>query len=116
MASRRRSWSVAPTLRTGGYVVDFWGLGYDIAERMGLLPEIDRVGYHVRELRMVNDRGRARGRVRHKRLRRVDRRTLRHHRAERSLEIDFQQDRGLRRDDLWRRRSSAFMKKPRACA
>ena len=26
----------APTLRTGGYVIDFWGLGYDIAERMGL--------------------------------------------------------------------------------
>ena len=26
----------APALRTGGYVIDFWGLGYDIAERMGL--------------------------------------------------------------------------------
>ena len=24
-----------PALRTGGYVIDFWGLGYDIAERMG---------------------------------------------------------------------------------
>ena len=23
----------APALRTGGYVIDFWGLGYDIAER-----------------------------------------------------------------------------------
>jgi glycine/D-amino acid oxidase-like deaminating enzyme len=22
-----------PALRTGGYVIDFWGLGYDIAER-----------------------------------------------------------------------------------
>ena len=48
---------VAPALRTGGYVIDFWGLGYDIAERMGLLNEINRVGYHVRELRIVNDRG-----------------------------------------------------------
>ena len=25
----------APELRRGGYVIDFWGLGYDIAERMG---------------------------------------------------------------------------------
>ena len=25
----------APSLRRGGYVVDFWGIGYDIAERMG---------------------------------------------------------------------------------
>jgi 2-polyprenyl-6-methoxyphenol hydroxylase-like FAD-dependent oxidoreductase len=47
----------APALRTGGYVVDFWGLGYDIAERMGLLPEIHRIGYHIRELRVVDDRG-----------------------------------------------------------
>lgn len=48
----------APALRRGGYVIDFWGLGYDIAERMGLLPAIDRAGYHVRELRIVDDSGR----------------------------------------------------------
>jgi len=47
----------APELRTGGYVIDFWGLGYDIAERMGLMAEIDRAGYHVRELRIVGDHG-----------------------------------------------------------
>jgi 2-polyprenyl-6-methoxyphenol hydroxylase-like FAD-dependent oxidoreductase len=47
----------APALRTGGYVIDFWGLGYDIAERMGLLREINRIGYHIRELRIVDDRG-----------------------------------------------------------
>jgi 2-polyprenyl-6-methoxyphenol hydroxylase-like FAD-dependent oxidoreductase len=44
-------------MRTGGYVIDFWGLGYDIADRMGLAPEIDDIGYHMRELRMVGDRG-----------------------------------------------------------
>ncbi|WP_246673867.1 FAD-dependent monooxygenase [Mesorhizobium sp. B2-7-3] len=47
----------APTLRTGGYVIDFWGLGYSIAERMGLGADIERVGYHVREVRIVNDHG-----------------------------------------------------------
>lgn len=44
-------------LRTGGYVIDFWGLGYDIAERMALATAIDSAGYHVTELRVVNDRG-----------------------------------------------------------
>jgi 2-polyprenyl-6-methoxyphenol hydroxylase-like FAD-dependent oxidoreductase len=48
----------ATALRTGGYVIDFWGLGYDIAERMGLAGEINRTGYHVREMRIVDDRGR----------------------------------------------------------
>lgn len=48
----------SPRLRTGGYVIDFWGLGYDIAERMGLTEDIHRVGYHVRELRVVDGHGR----------------------------------------------------------
>jgi 2-polyprenyl-6-methoxyphenol hydroxylase-like FAD-dependent oxidoreductase len=48
----------APGPRRGGYVVDFWGTGYDIAERMGLLPQLERQAYHVREVRMVNRAGR----------------------------------------------------------
>jgi 2-polyprenyl-6-methoxyphenol hydroxylase-like FAD-dependent oxidoreductase len=47
----------APTIRTGGYVVDFWGLGYDIAEKMGLTPQILRRGYQMQELRVVNRDG-----------------------------------------------------------
>ncbi|MDE2379283.1 FAD-binding domain [Bradyrhizobium sp.] len=46
-----------PTLRSGGYVIDFWGLGYDLAERMGLIEEINRIGYHVREVRIVDEAG-----------------------------------------------------------
>lgn len=48
----------APALRMGGYVIDFWGLGYDIAERMGLLPKIRERGYQFSEVRFVNERGR----------------------------------------------------------
>jgi 2-polyprenyl-6-methoxyphenol hydroxylase-like FAD-dependent oxidoreductase len=47
----------APALRSEGYAIDFWGLGYDIAERMGLVDELNRIGYHVREMRIVNERG-----------------------------------------------------------
>jgi len=47
----------APTLRSSGFVIDFWGLGYEIAERMGLATEIGRIGYHMRELRIVDSRG-----------------------------------------------------------
>jgi len=35
----------APALRTGGYIIDFWGAGCDIAERMELLPDLRRQGY-----------------------------------------------------------------------
>jgi len=47
----------APHLRTRGYVIDFWGTGYDVAERMGLVPALERAGYKVKELRLVNSEG-----------------------------------------------------------
>jgi 2-polyprenyl-6-methoxyphenol hydroxylase-like FAD-dependent oxidoreductase len=47
----------APSLRTSGYAIDFWGLGYDIAEKMGLTPEIIHEGYHMQEVRIVDKRG-----------------------------------------------------------
>jgi 2-polyprenyl-6-methoxyphenol hydroxylase-like FAD-dependent oxidoreductase len=56
---------ITPTLvekasrpRTGGYVIDFWGLGYEVASKMGLLPLLDREGYDVQELRLVDGDGR----------------------------------------------------------
>ncbi len=54
----------APRLRTGGYVVDFWGVGYDIAEKMGLLPRLHELGYAMEELRMVDDEGEPKARMR----------------------------------------------------
>jgi 2-polyprenyl-6-methoxyphenol hydroxylase-like FAD-dependent oxidoreductase len=48
----------APALRCGGYIIDFWGAGYDIAEKMGLLPRILPLGYQIREVRFVDRRGR----------------------------------------------------------
>ena len=47
----------APRLRSGGYVIDFWGLGYDIAEKMGLIPRLRELGYQVEEVRLVDGDG-----------------------------------------------------------
>ncbi|HEY4185558.1 MAG TPA: FAD-binding domain [Polyangia bacterium] len=47
----------APRPRTGGYIIDFWGAGMDVVERMGLLSEIMAKGYKVREVRLVGSRG-----------------------------------------------------------
>jgi len=43
----------ASRLRTEGYVIDFWGRGFDVAEKMEILPAIKREGYDVKELRLV---------------------------------------------------------------
>ena len=48
----------APELRRGGYVVDFWGAGFEVAERMGIVPELRRRGYEFIEARAVDRDGR----------------------------------------------------------
>lgn len=47
----------APAFRSGGYLIDFWGAAFDIADRMGITPRILDAGYFVKEIRLVNDRG-----------------------------------------------------------
>lgn len=51
----------APELRTGGYIVNLWGVGYDAVEKMGLLPRLLELQYETDELRMVDRHGRTRG-------------------------------------------------------
>lgn len=51
----------APALREEGYIIDFWGKGYDLVERMGLLPRVLEAGYQVREVRLVDRQGRRAG-------------------------------------------------------
>jgi 2-polyprenyl-6-methoxyphenol hydroxylase-like FAD-dependent oxidoreductase len=48
----------SPRLRTSGYVIDFWGKGYDIGERMGIIPDLKLEGYDLEELRLVDAHGR----------------------------------------------------------
>jgi 2-polyprenyl-6-methoxyphenol hydroxylase-like FAD-dependent oxidoreductase len=48
----------APRIRSGGYVIDLWGIGYDVLEKMGLIEEIRRLGYQVHEIRFVDRDGR----------------------------------------------------------
>jgi 2-polyprenyl-6-methoxyphenol hydroxylase-like FAD-dependent oxidoreductase len=47
----------APALRTGGYMIDFWGVGYTVAERMGILPELHEKGYKIERLQIVGKTG-----------------------------------------------------------
>jgi len=48
----------APKPRDGGYVIDFWGLGYEVAERMGLLDDLRPHDLKVRDFRILDGKGR----------------------------------------------------------
>lgn len=47
----------APAFRDGGYMIDVWGVGYDLVERMGLLNEALKVGYFIQEVCFVDENG-----------------------------------------------------------
>jgi 2-polyprenyl-6-methoxyphenol hydroxylase-like FAD-dependent oxidoreductase len=47
-----------PALRIEGYMMDFWGTGWDVAERIGILDDIRAVHYPIDHLQYVNQDGR----------------------------------------------------------
>ncbi|WP_210505532.1 FAD-dependent oxidoreductase [Naasia sp. SYSU D00057] len=58
----------APGPRESGYMIDFFGPGYDAAEAMGVLPRIRELGYRVEEVAYCDDAGRARARLSYERF------------------------------------------------
>lgn len=50
----------APHFRDGGYMIDFWAVGFDVAERMGLIPALREAGYSINRVAFVTRQGRPR--------------------------------------------------------
>jgi 2-polyprenyl-6-methoxyphenol hydroxylase-like FAD-dependent oxidoreductase len=50
----------AAHFRKGGYMIDFWGIGFDVAERMNLIPRLRDIGYLIDRVKFVNHCGRLR--------------------------------------------------------
>lgn len=48
----------AHELRRGGYLIDFWGAGFEVAEKMGIVPALMSKGHRLEEVRQVDARGR----------------------------------------------------------
>jgi 2-polyprenyl-6-methoxyphenol hydroxylase-like FAD-dependent oxidoreductase len=58
-------------LPTEGYMMDFFGTGWDVAERMGLIGELRAIRYPIDRLEFINAQGRANFTVPIERLRRA---------------------------------------------
>ncbi|HWB27590.1 MAG TPA: FAD-dependent monooxygenase [Chitinophagaceae bacterium] len=58
----------APKLREGGYAIDFWGAGFDVAERMGILSDLGSVDLKLSELTFVDENNKRIGRMNYKKI------------------------------------------------
>ncbi|OBF45944.1 hypothetical protein A5719_00125 [Mycolicibacterium peregrinum] len=54
----------APAFRTGGYMIDFWGIGYRVTRKMGIESAIRDAGYDVESVRSLGFDGRTRAELR----------------------------------------------------
>ncbi|WP_149182220.1 FAD-dependent monooxygenase [Streptomyces sp. TRM49041] len=59
---RHHGWDVlvvdhAPGPRPQGYMMDFFGPGYEALTAMGLLPRLKELGYRTKEFRYIDERG-----------------------------------------------------------
>ena len=59
----------APHLRDEGYMIDFFGAGYNAAEAAGLIPDLEAIHYPIDALTFVNGAGRERFSLRYHTLR-----------------------------------------------
>lgn len=61
----------SPGPRDHGYMIDFWGLGYDAAQVMGVLPRLQELSYRVDEACFVDESGHRRAGLKYARFNRV---------------------------------------------
>jgi len=48
----------ATRLRDEGYMMDFVGAGYDVCEKLGLLPQLERIHYQIKRMAFLDQSGR----------------------------------------------------------
>ena len=64
----RDGWEVliierAPGLHDEGYMIDFMGSGWDVAERMDLIPKLREIAYDIPAVQWIDQRGRTSARI-----------------------------------------------------
>src|SRR5690606_34072382 len=52
---------IAPKLREGGYAIDFWGAGFDVAERMKIVPGLEKADLNISEVVFVDENNKRKG-------------------------------------------------------
>ena len=61
----------SPKLRGGGYAIDFWGAGYDVAEKMNIVPDLNKADLNISEVAFVDENNKRKGALNYSKLKRL---------------------------------------------
>lgn len=59
---------ISPKLREGGYAVDFMGAGYDVAEKMGIIPALENADIDISKVAFVDKKDREKGSMNYRKI------------------------------------------------
>ncbi|MBS1748006.1 MAG: FAD-dependent monooxygenase [Bacteroidetes bacterium] len=59
---------ISPKIREGGYAIDFMGAGYNVAERMGIVPDLKKVDIDFSTLRFVDKNNNEKGSMNYQKI------------------------------------------------
>jgi len=62
---------IAPRLREGGYAIDFMGAGFDVAEKMGIIPALEKVDMDISKLVFVDENNSEKGSMNYRKIKKV---------------------------------------------
>lgn len=60
----------SPKLREGGYAIDFWGAGFDVAEKMDIVPDVRKADIQISEVSFVDQNNNRKGGLNYERMKR----------------------------------------------
>jgi 2-polyprenyl-6-methoxyphenol hydroxylase-like FAD-dependent oxidoreductase len=58
----------APKLREGGYAIDFMGAGYNVAEKMGIIPALEKVAINISKVAFVDKNNEEKGSMNYEKI------------------------------------------------
>jgi 2-polyprenyl-6-methoxyphenol hydroxylase-like FAD-dependent oxidoreductase len=62
---------IAPKLREGGYAIDFWGAGFDVAERMNMVSDLEKADLNISEVAFVDENNKRKGGMNYHKLKKM---------------------------------------------
>lgn len=62
---------ISPKLREGGYAIDFMGAGYDVAEKMGIIPVLEKADINVSKVGFVDTNNNEKGSMNYAKIKKL---------------------------------------------
>jgi 2-polyprenyl-6-methoxyphenol hydroxylase-like FAD-dependent oxidoreductase len=62
---------ISPKLREGGYAIDFWGAGFEVSDKMKIVPDLQKADMNIAEVAFVDKNNKQKGAMNYLKLKKM---------------------------------------------